>query len=157
MSSVHLWLKRSVSPLSINTTALSSPKTSISIQKRHPYTVNLNSEMLGDSTNNFCHCGDVSAIFVDTYSCSKATGCPTMAKEWQKQEKITRYMTLPDAVDTGAELPRPFSSLSSSPVDPQGPCSATVLHASVWCSSSAHAPCTVSTSSLCTRAALSPY
>ena len=39
--------------------ALINPKTSILIQKRHPYTRNLNSEMSGDSENAFLHCGDV--------------------------------------------------------------------------------------------------
>ncbi len=40
--------------------ALFNPETSISIQKRHPYTGNLNSETSGDSKNAFLHCGDVS-------------------------------------------------------------------------------------------------
>ena len=39
--------------------ALFDPKTSILIQKRHPYTENLNSETSGDSKNAFLHCGDV--------------------------------------------------------------------------------------------------
>ncbi len=39
--------------------ALFSPDTSSSIQKRHPYTVNANSEMSGDSKSAFLHCGDV--------------------------------------------------------------------------------------------------
>jgi len=38
--------------------ALLHPETSISIQKRHPYTGNLNSETSGDSKNAFLHCGD---------------------------------------------------------------------------------------------------
>ena len=42
--------------------ALLSPKTSVLIQKRHPYTGNLNRETSGDSTNAFLHCGDVSAL-----------------------------------------------------------------------------------------------
>jgi len=42
--------------------ALFNPKTSILIQKRHPYTGNLNSEMPGDSKNAFLHCGHVSAL-----------------------------------------------------------------------------------------------
>jgi len=37
--------------------ALFNPKTSILIQKRHPYTGNLNSEMPGDSKNAFLHYG----------------------------------------------------------------------------------------------------
>ncbi len=41
------------------TTALFNPETSILIQKRHPYTGNLNSETSGDSKNTFLHCGDV--------------------------------------------------------------------------------------------------
>ena len=32
---------------------------SIAIQKRHPYTGNVNSETSGDSKNAFLHCGDV--------------------------------------------------------------------------------------------------
>ncbi len=39
--------------------ALFNPETSILIQKRHPYTGNLNSETLGDSKNAFLHWGDV--------------------------------------------------------------------------------------------------
>ena len=39
--------------------ALLSPKLSILIQKRHPYTGTLNSETFGDSKNAFLHCGDV--------------------------------------------------------------------------------------------------
>ncbi len=39
--------------------ALSNPKTSISIQKRPPYTGNLNSETSGHSKNAFLRCGDV--------------------------------------------------------------------------------------------------
>ncbi len=41
--------------------ALFNPETSIFIQKRHPYTGNLNSETPGDSKNAFLHCGDVLA------------------------------------------------------------------------------------------------
>ncbi len=66
-------------------------------------------------------------------------------------------MTLPDAVNTGAELPQPSSSSPSSPVDPRGPRSRTARHASALCSSSAKAPCAVSTSSLCTRATVSSF
>ena len=36
------------------------PEKCILIQKRHPYTGNLNSETSGDSKNTFLHCGDVS-------------------------------------------------------------------------------------------------
>ncbi len=39
--------------------ALFHPKTSILIQKRHPYTGNLNSETCGDSQKTCLHCGDV--------------------------------------------------------------------------------------------------
>jgi len=39
--------------------ALFNPETSISIQKQHPYTGNLNSGTPGDSKNAFLHCGDV--------------------------------------------------------------------------------------------------
>ncbi len=38
--------------------ALLNPKTSVLIQKRRSYTVNLNSETPGDSTNAFLQCGD---------------------------------------------------------------------------------------------------
>ena len=41
--------------------ALFNPKTSILIQKRHPYNGNLKSETLGDSKNEFLHWGDVLA------------------------------------------------------------------------------------------------
>ena len=40
-------------------TALFNSKTSIVIQKRHPYTENLNSETSVDSKYAFSHCGDV--------------------------------------------------------------------------------------------------
>ena len=40
--------------------ALINPE--MSIQKRHPYTGNFNSESLGDSNNAFLHCGDVLAL-----------------------------------------------------------------------------------------------
>jgi len=43
--------------------ALFNPETSISIQKRHPYIGNLNSETLGDSKNAFLHWGDVLGTF----------------------------------------------------------------------------------------------
>ncbi len=39
--------------------ALFNPATFVAIQKRHPYTGNLNSETSGDSKNAFLHCGDV--------------------------------------------------------------------------------------------------
>ena len=41
--------------------ALSNPKTSISFQKRHYYTGNVNSETSGESRNALLHCGDVLA------------------------------------------------------------------------------------------------
>ncbi len=41
--------------------ALFNPKTPILIQKRHPYTRNLNRETPGDSKNAFLHWGDVLA------------------------------------------------------------------------------------------------
>jgi len=41
--------------------ALFNPETSVVIQKRHPYTGNLNSETSGDSKYAFLHCGDVLA------------------------------------------------------------------------------------------------
>jgi len=51
---------------------LFNPKTSIPIQKRHPYTGNLHSGTSGDSRNAFLHWGDVlGAYFV------------TMHKAWQ--------------------------------------------------------------------------
>ena len=40
-------------------TAFLDPDTSILIQKRHPYTGNLNRETSGDSKNVFLLCGDV--------------------------------------------------------------------------------------------------
>ena len=40
--------------------AVFSPKTSILIQKRTPYTGTLNSQKPGDSENTFLHYGDVS-------------------------------------------------------------------------------------------------
>ncbi len=43
----------------VSSVALFNPETSILIQKRHPYTVNLNSETSGDSKNAFLRCGDV--------------------------------------------------------------------------------------------------
>ncbi len=43
-------------------TALFNPETSILIQKRYPYTGNLNSETPGESKNAFLHCGDVSVL-----------------------------------------------------------------------------------------------
>ncbi len=39
--------------------ALFNPKTSVLIQRRHPYTGNVNSETSGDSRNALLHCGDV--------------------------------------------------------------------------------------------------
>jgi len=45
---------------------LFKPETSISIQKRHPYTRNLNSETSGDSKNVCLHCGDVLAAVQDS-------------------------------------------------------------------------------------------
>ena len=42
---------------------LFSAETSISTQKRHPYIGNPKSEMSGDSTNAFLHCGDLLALF----------------------------------------------------------------------------------------------
>ena len=42
--------------------ALFNSETSVSIQKRHPYTGNLNSETSGDSKNACLHCGDVLAL-----------------------------------------------------------------------------------------------
>ncbi len=43
----------------LHSAALFNPETSILIQKRHPYTGNLNRELSGDSKNAFLHCGDV--------------------------------------------------------------------------------------------------
>ena len=42
---------------------LFSAETSISTQKRHPYIGDPKSEMSGDSTNAFLHCGDLLALF----------------------------------------------------------------------------------------------
>ena len=47
-----------------------NPKTSIWIQKCHPYTGNLNSKMSGDSTNAFQYCEDV--LVVVECSCHEA-------------------------------------------------------------------------------------
>jgi len=44
--------------------ALLNPKTSLSIQKRHPYTGNTDSELPGDSTNVFRHGGGVFGVSV---------------------------------------------------------------------------------------------
>ena len=46
------------SSLCFRNSALFHPKTSILIQKRHPYAGNLNSETSGDSKNALLHCGD---------------------------------------------------------------------------------------------------
>ncbi len=46
-------------PAAAGITALFNPKTSISIQTRHPYTGNLNSETSEDSQNAFLYCGDI--------------------------------------------------------------------------------------------------
>ena len=46
-------------PTLIYDDALLNPETSILIQKRHPYTRNVNSETLRDSKNAFLHWGDV--------------------------------------------------------------------------------------------------
>ena len=42
----------------VTVVALFNPNTSISIQKRHPYTGNLNVKLSGDRKNAFLHCGD---------------------------------------------------------------------------------------------------
>ena len=55
-------------------TALFSPKTSISIQKHHPYTGILNSEASGDSDNAFPHCGDV----LGSSKCARDDTCSLM-------------------------------------------------------------------------------
>jgi len=41
--------------------ALVNPENPVLIQKRYPYTGNLNSKMSGDSKNTFFHCGDLFA------------------------------------------------------------------------------------------------
>ena len=51
------------------TPPLFNPKTSILIQKCHPYTGNLNRETSGDSKNAFLHCGDVLAQLAATHLC----------------------------------------------------------------------------------------
>ena len=43
-------------------TASIDPKTSVQLQKCHPYTENLNSELSRDSDNAFLHQGDVSGL-----------------------------------------------------------------------------------------------
>ncbi len=47
------------SQVHVGNAALFNPATSTLIQKRHPYTGNLDSETAGDSKNAFLHCGDV--------------------------------------------------------------------------------------------------
>jgi len=49
----------SLSSVMMAWSALSNPETTISIQKRHPYTGNLNSETSGDSKNTSLLCGNV--------------------------------------------------------------------------------------------------
>ncbi len=49
-----------LSNIYVSQRAVFNPKTSIFIQRRHPYTGDLNSETSGDSKNTFLHCGDVS-------------------------------------------------------------------------------------------------
>ncbi len=52
-----------------------NPETPISIQKRHPYTGNLNSEMLGDSQNALLQWGGVLAVCIheqDMHDCAVA-------------------------------------------------------------------------------------
>ena len=44
-------------------TALINPEMSITIQKRHSYTENLNSETSGDSQNAFLNYGDASGVY----------------------------------------------------------------------------------------------
>ena len=53
-----------------------NPETSISIQKRHPYDGNLNSQTLGDSENAFLHCGDV----IGSSSMGRALGSTESSK-----------------------------------------------------------------------------
>ncbi len=50
------------SQVHVENAALLNPATSTLIQKRHPYTGNLNSETSGDSKNTFLHCGDVRGL-----------------------------------------------------------------------------------------------
>ena len=52
--------------------AVFNPQQCILNQKRHPYTGNLNSEMLGDSKNAFLHWGDVSGKAQTRRGCTDA-------------------------------------------------------------------------------------
>ncbi len=52
--------------------AVFNPKTSIFIQRRHPYTENLNSQKSGDSQNTFLHCGDVVELAELRAACMQA-------------------------------------------------------------------------------------
>ena len=49
--------------------ALFTPQTSTSMQKRRPYTENLNSEMSADSKNASLHCGGHDRLSHDPFSC----------------------------------------------------------------------------------------
>ena len=63
LSSLHC-----TSQLGDNIAALLNPETSILLQKRHPYTGNLNRETSGDSKNAFLHWGDVLGLtYVGTH------------------------------------------------------------------------------------------
>ena len=59
--------------------ALLNPEMSLLIQKRHPYTGNLNSETSGDSKNASLHCGDVlgdrQRLYLST-RCGQGRGTP---------------------------------------------------------------------------------
>jgi len=58
--------------------ALFKSKRSITIQKHHLYTGNVNSEMSGDRINAFLHCGDVKVPLqlVNTRPCSIVPNSP---------------------------------------------------------------------------------
>ena len=59
--------------------ALLNPETSISIQKRHSYTRNLNSETSGDSKNAFLHCGDGLVLHLTKWHDNFSTLCAAHA------------------------------------------------------------------------------
>jgi len=64
---------------------------SILIQKRHPYTVNLNSETLGDSKIPFLHWGDVLAVWHDRYAMREALAISSeegLKEQWQRHENM---------------------------------------------------------------------
>ena len=58
---------------------LLDPKTSILLQKLHPYTGNLNSETPGHAKNVFLHQGDVSVLWEWCCPCAAARSAHHLA------------------------------------------------------------------------------